>query len=72
MGQGISLKSERKPHDLNHDLTFYCIHKSMFRVLGIYNFGGYQEHLQQTSKSDESCSKVASDYSINYGLFSSI
>ena len=35
-------------------------------------WGGYQEHLQQTSKSDESRSKVASDYSIDYGLFSSI
>ena len=22
LGQGISLKSERKKHDLNHDLTF--------------------------------------------------
>ena len=41
----------------------------MFRVLGIYNFGGYQEHLQQTSKSDESRSKVPSDYSINYSFF---
>ena len=47
MGQDISLKSERKTHDLNHDLTFYehtinCVcHsiRSMFRVLGIYNFG---------------------------------
>jgi hypothetical protein len=27
MGQGISLKSERKKkYELNHDLTFYCIH----------------------------------------------
>ena len=35
MGQGISLKS-----DLNHDLTFYCHSiRSMFRVLGMYNFG---------------------------------
>ena len=34
-------------HDINHDLTFYCTHtincvchsiRSMFRVLGIYNF----------------------------------
>ena len=42
MGQVLSLKSERKTHDLNHDLTFYahtidCI-QSMFRVLGMYNF----------------------------------
>ena len=43
MGQDISLKT----HDLNHDLTFSA-HKincvchsirSMFRVLGMYNFG---------------------------------
>ena len=48
MGQDISLKSKRKAHDLNHDLTFYahtfdCVcHSimSMFRVLGVYNFGG--------------------------------
>ena len=47
MGKDISLKSERKPHDLNHDLTFSahtikCVcHsiRSRFRVLGIYNFG---------------------------------
>ena len=47
MGQDISLKSEKKKtHDLNHDLTFSthtinCVcHsiRSMFRVLGIYNF----------------------------------
>ena len=46
MGQVICLKSEIT-HDLNHDLTFYCTHndcvchsiRSMFRVLGIYNFG---------------------------------
>ena len=46
MGQDISLKSEGKNHDLNHDLTFSahtinCVcHtlRSMFRVLGIYNF----------------------------------
>ena len=46
MVQGISLKSERKTHDLNHDLTFSahiinCVcHsiRSMFRVLGVYNF----------------------------------
>ena len=46
MGKDISLKSERKPHDLNHDLTvsahtINCVcHsiRSMFRVLGIYNF----------------------------------
>ena len=39
-------------HDLNHGLTFYCIHnqlcvpqyKVMFRVLGIYNFA-YQVHI---------------------------
>ena len=42
------------------------------RDFTVYNFGGYQEHLQQTSKSDESRSKVASDYSINYGLFYNI
>ena len=46
MGQDISLKSERKNHDLNHDLTFSahtinCVcHsiRSMFRVLDVYNF----------------------------------
>ena len=48
MGQDISLKWERKgkTHDLNHDLTFSAhtikceCHstRSMFRVLGIYNF----------------------------------
>ena len=46
MGQGISLKSEEITHDLNHDLTFsahtincvcHCT-RSMFRVLGMYNF----------------------------------
>ena len=30
MGQGISLKSERKNHDLNHDLIFYCIHNQLW------------------------------------------
>ena len=47
MGQDISLKVNGKTHDLNHDLTFSartinCVcHsiRSMFRVLGIYNFG---------------------------------
>ena len=47
MGQDISLKSERETHDLNHDLTFSahtinCVRhsiRSMFKVLGIYNFG---------------------------------
>ena len=34
--------------------------------------GGYHEHLQQISKSDESHSKVASNNSINWGLFSNI
>ena len=46
MGQFISLKSKWITHDLNHDLIFYahtfnCVcHsiRSMFRVLGIYNF----------------------------------
>ena len=46
MGQDISLKRERKNHDLNRDLTFSahtidCVcHsiKSLFRVLGVYNF----------------------------------
>ena len=46
MGQDISLKSEMKTHDLNHDLTFSAhtfncaCHsiRSMFRVLGMYNF----------------------------------
>ena len=46
MGQDISLKSKRKTHDLNHELTFSahtinCVcHsiRSMFRVLGIYIF----------------------------------
>ena len=41
-----------KTHDLNHDLTFFahtinCVcHSitSMFRVLGIYNFGNVQNH----------------------------
>ena len=40
-----------KTHDLNHDLTFYahtinCVCnsiRSMFRVLGIYNFGSWQK-----------------------------
>ena len=49
MGQGISLKSEMKNHDLNHDLIFFahtidCVcHsiRSMFRVLGVYNFATY-------------------------------
>ena len=47
MGQDISLKVKGKNHDLNHDLTFSahtinCVcHsiRSMFRVLGMYNFG---------------------------------
>ena len=51
MGQDISLKSERKTLDLNHDLTFSahtinCVcHsiRSMFRVLGIYNFGSKEK-----------------------------
>ena len=46
MGQSISLKVKGKTHDLNHDLRFFahtinCVcHsiKSMFRVLGMYNF----------------------------------
>ena len=29
MGQGISLQSEEKAHDLNRDLTFYCIHNQL-------------------------------------------
>ena len=35
-------------HDLNHDLKFYCTHnqRSMFRVLGIYNFGYDQVNVQ--------------------------
>ena len=50
MGQGMSLKSEsKKAHDLNHDLTFsahtinFVCHsiRSMFRVLGKYNFGNH-------------------------------
>ena len=49
MGQGISLKSERKPHDLNHDLTFSAhTMRAMFKVLGIYNFGfdvNYHAHI---------------------------
>ena len=48
-GPGYKLeKWKEKTHDLNHDLTFSahtinCVcHsiRSMFRVLGIYNFGG--------------------------------
>ena len=47
------MKSERKNHDLNHDLTFYahtikCVcHsiRSMFRVLGLYNFVLHLLHL---------------------------
>ena len=43
----------KKTHDLNHDLTFYahtfnCVcHsiRSMFRVLGIYNFGFCKKNL---------------------------
>ena len=47
MGQDMCLKSERKkPIDLNNDFTFSahtinCVchsMRSMFRVLGIYNF----------------------------------
>ena len=49
--QGISLKSERKTHDLNHNLTFSahtinCVcHsiRSMFRVLGMFNFAQSSE-----------------------------
>ena len=45
-GVGYKLEKVKEiAHDLNHDLTFYCIincvcHsiRSMFRVLGIYNF----------------------------------
>ena len=47
MGQDISLKVKGKTHDSNHDLKFsantinYECHsiRSMFTVLGIYNFG---------------------------------
>jgi hypothetical protein len=47
-GAGYKLE---KTHDLNHDLTFSahtfnCVchsKRSMFRVLGIYNFGFMQE-----------------------------
>ena len=53
MGQGISLKVKGKTHDLNHDLTFsaHTIHcvchsiRSMFRVLGMYNFVGTEKFL---------------------------
>ena len=46
MGQGISLKVKEITHYLNHDLTFSahtinCVCnsiRSMFRVLGVYNF----------------------------------
>ena len=40
MGQGISLKSERNNHDLTaHTINGVCHSiRSMFRVLGIYNF----------------------------------
>ena len=44
---GAAWKVKGKTHDLNHDLTFsaHAINfvcqsiRSMFRVLGIYNFG---------------------------------
>jgi hypothetical protein len=53
MGQNIRLKVKGKTHDLNHDLTFsahtinYVCHsiRSMFRVLGIYNFGRIRKRL---------------------------
>ena len=59
MEQGISLKSERKTHDLNHDLTFSahtikCVcHsiRSMFRVLGIYNFARGADYVHQITAS---------------------
>ena len=59
MGQDKSLKSERKIHDLNHDLTF-SVHTincmchsimSMFRPLGIYNFVTHQQPQQSCSGS---------------------
>ena len=43
MGEDISLKSERKNHDLTfsaHTINCMCHSiRSMFRVLGIHNFG---------------------------------
>ena len=47
------LKRERKTHGLNHDLTFSaqtinCVcHsiRSIFRVLGIYNFVHHQKYM---------------------------
>ena len=39
-------------HDSNHDLIFYCTHnRSMFRILGIYNFGIAMEKRMKSSKS---------------------
>ena len=63
MGQDISLKSESKTHDLNHDLTFsaHTINcmchsiRSMFRVLGVYNF---EHHLKKVGKWRQIISKV--------------
>ena len=60
MGQDISLKSERKKtHDLDHDLTFSahtfnCVcHsiRSMFRVLGVYNFECRLKYCKYTASS---------------------
>jgi hypothetical protein len=53
MGQNKRLKVKGKTHDLNHDLTIsahtinYVCHsiRSMFRVLGIYNFGRIRKRL---------------------------
>jgi hypothetical protein len=45
MWQGISLKSKKITHDLNHDLTFIahtinCVcHSIRSMLLGIHNFG---------------------------------
>ena len=69
MGQFISLKSKMNNHDLNHDLTFYahtfnCVcHsiRSMFRVLGMYNFvlGMQTRSIQCKKKKDmKDCTAV--------------
>ena len=83
MGQDISLKSERKTHDLNHDLTFSahtinCVcHSmtSMFRVLGVYNFAfdlsEFEKHSQNNLISCSNISNFCQDNSADLnGYFS--
>ena len=65
-----------KTHDLNHDLTFSahtinCVcHsiRSMFRLLGIYNFGKIQDRIKTTGlsrlKKVEGMNFVFPDYTV--------